>query len=282
LTGGSVADSINGGAGADTLAGGNGADTIDGGAGVNKLDASGMVSQTDTGTVTSTGAVINLGATAITAGTIATDILAAGKYISGSLASVGAGQAGYLFGSNSASASAYVDTISNFTKIDGTTGADFIVGNASGAQTINGGTGGDWLTGGSGADTFVHATGDSVGYSATSESSTFTATDTITFGNGVDVISNFTAGTDTIDTATSGAAITAIGVATGLTTSAQNYYLSGDYVVATGVFTIAADGVGADTLVMDNADAGATIDVNTSYIVLIGVNSANLVAGSFS
>ena len=67
--------------------------------------------------------------------------------------------------------------------LQGAAGNDTITGGA-GADTITGGTGADLLTGGAGADTFVFAVGDS--FAATS-----LATSAAFFGNGVDVITDF-------------------------------------------------------------------------------------------
>ena len=71
--------------------------------------------------------------------------------------------------------------------LNGDLGNDFIDGGA-GNDTINGGKGGDTLTGGNGSNTFVLATGDS--FAATSG-----AANAVTFGNGIDWITDFTAGT---------------------------------------------------------------------------------------
>lgn len=285
LTGGSGSDVITGGAGADTIVGGLGSDTLDGGTGANQLDASGMVGVTDDGVVTSTGAVINLGATSVSAATVNTALsLVAGKFISGATAAVAAGHASYLFGSNAANAGAASDTISNFTKIVGTTGSDYIVGNAAGSQTITGGTGADYMKGGTGADTFVMSTNTSIARTAQSfAGAAIAAADTITFGNGLDIISGFTAGTDKLDVGTAGAAVTGIGADFTALAAATTYILSGAFNTTTGVFTIAADGAGADTLVVDATGGGANAAVATAttFAVLVGVTSTDLVAGSF-
>jgi len=279
LTGGTKADSISGGAGADTLAGGLGADTLDGGTGVNTLNALGMIGVTDAGNTTSTGAIINLGTTAIASGDVTSHIVPGGtavSFISGALTEIGAGKAGYLFATNAAGASSYVDTISNFTKIAGTTGTDYIVGNATGAQTITGSTGADYMVGGSGVDTYISIAGDSIGSSARSVTGGGVATnDTITFVNGVDVISGFNINSDVLDLIV-GTAITGNGVAAAATLTAQNYLISGSYVESTGVFTV--DTVaGADTLICkvlaDTNAFGLANQVND--IVLLGVSSVS-------
>jgi len=277
ITGGTKADSISGGSGSDTLAGGLGADTLDGGSGTNVLDASGMVAVTDAGNTASSGAIINLSATAITSGEASGRFVSGGtavSFISGALGEIGAGKAGYLFATNAAGASSFVDTISNFTRVTGTTGGDYIAGNATGAQTITGGTGADFMVGGSGADTFVIAAGASVARTAeTITEAAVGAGETITFGNGVDVISGFTSGTDKLDVATA-ANYGLISVAADVQalTVGNNYSIRGTYVESTGVFTQAA--AGADSLVFTNlANAGLTNALNTAAVVLLGVTT---------
>jgi Ca2+-binding RTX toxin-like protein len=286
LTGSAMSDSINGGAGDDTIAGGLGADVLDGGAGVNTLNAANMVSQTDGGTVTSTGAIINLGSSAVTASSVSSAQLGTGKsYISGSLTSFAAGKAGYLFGSNSASADSALDSISNFTKITGTSGPDYIVGNVSGAQTITGGNGADYMVGGSGADTYVAGqAGTSVVGTATM-SANIANNDTLVFSNGVDVISNFTSGIDKLDVATAGTApTTLIGLAKTLDlVTGTTYSILGTYDSTTQTFTVNSAATSSTTNVATlivEGDAGAlTPQTTTGYVVLVGVSS--LVAADF-
>ena len=176
LYGSTKADTINGGAGADVIHGGTGADTIDGGADTDTIHTTSMVGGTieGTGTGTSTGVVINLGSTSVTAATINA---ATTEFISGSLTSVGAGQSVYLFGAESSLNTSVADTISNVENVTlagnginyvvgsdaanvivGGTGADTILGGA-GADTITGGTGVDTLTGGAGDDDFIFTSG---------------------------------------------------------------------------------------------------------------------------
>jgi len=283
ITGGTKADSIFGGAGSDTLVGGLGADTLDGGTGTNTLDASGMTAVTDAGNTTSSGAIINLGATAISSADVTAHLVPGGtaiSFISGALSEIGAGKAGYLFATNAAGASSQIDTISNFTKITGTAGDDYIVGNAAGAQTITGGTGADYMVGGSGIDTFVQAAGASV----VSDSGTVTAGgvatgDTIGFGNGVDVIAGFNSASDVLDLVVA-TAITGNGVAAAATLAAQNYLISGSYNETTGLFTVNTT-TGADTLIIKVAADQAVFTAvgnTTNSIVLIGVSSVSAAA----
>ena len=279
LTGGSSNDTLNGGSGNDTIANGVGVDSLVGGDGTDTITAAAL--GTDGGTAASRGTVINLGTTSVSAATINGHVgfSVDSTTLSADL-SAAASNTAVLLGTNTTVGSR-VDVLSGFENVTGSTGKDYIVG-TSAANTITGGAGADVMTGGSGADTFVQATGDSIAASATSCTATFTATDTITFGSGVDVITDFVGGTDTLDVTTAGAAVTALGAASDLASSASTYFLSGAYVAATGVFTIAADGTGADTLIIDNNDAtGTIIDGNVSVVILVGVDSDTLVAGSF-
>jgi hypothetical protein len=62
-------------------------------------------------------------------------------------------------------------------------------------------------------------------------------------------------------------------------TSGTMYFLSGAFNTSTGVFTIAANGAGADTLIFEG-DAGANLAAVNDAIVLIGVDSDDLVAAN--
>ena len=74
--------------------------------------------------------------------------------ISGSLTSVGSGQAAYVYNGSLSSNSASLDTITNVENITVADGINYVVGSAT-ANTINGGSGTDWITGGNGADTIT-------------------------------------------------------------------------------------------------------------------------------
>ena len=237
LYGSTVADTINAGAGNDTIHSSTGADVIDGGAGTDTFINTAMVGATieGTGSGTSTGIVVNLGTTAVASTTINA---ATGQFTSGAHTSIGAGRIGYLFATESAVFASALDTISNVENVtlSGANGANYVVGSAvantivggSGADDVLGGAGNDAitgaagndnLTGGAGQDTFTFAVGASTVASASSigtgDAGAIAAADTLTFGNGVDVITDFTAGADgDIYNNTNGsAAVTAIGVA---------------------------------------------------------------------
>ncbi len=167
--------------------------------------------------------------------------------------------------------------------LSGTAFADAITAGA-GADTIDGNAGADIISGGAGADTFVYNTADSVASSAqVFAGANLAAGDTITFGSGVDVINDFTAGVagDLFDGANAAAIpTTGIGVAVaagGMITN-TTYFVSGAWDGTT--FTAAADGTGADTLIVEGETDDA-LAASVDAIVLVGVDSADLVAANF-
>ena len=106
------------------------------------------------------------------------------------------------------------------------------------------------------------------------------ATETITFGNGVDIINGFTAGTgkDSIDSTHTAVLTTAVGVNTTADNSATSYYLDGNYVAATGVFTGAT--TGADLLIWVGT-AGSGLSAVDTFTVLVGVAQGDLHTDNF-
>jgi Ca2+-binding RTX toxin-like protein len=284
IVGGTGNDTLLGGAGADTITGGSGADILDGGAGTaDVLDYADVTVAISHSLTNISGMAINLSAAAITQSTIATAmggtvVIGGGAGVAGD--ALAAGSVGYMATTAANSTATMVrDTVSNFENVIGSALNDYIVGSAS-ANTITGGLGADIMTGGAGADAFTAIAGQSVVLTAeTVTEDGILVTETITFANGLDVITDFTAGTggDTIDTLAG--AITSIAVDHTLDTSAVTYFLSGNFVAATGVFTITADGAGADTLVFNGKNSAfSTID---SFTLLSGVDSDDLVAANF-
>ena len=168
------------------------------------------------------------------------------------------------------------------------------ISGGSGADTIDAGPGADSISGGSGVDAFTQTYADSVAATAVTDATTdaaiastvaLAAGDIITFGSGVDVYTDFTAGAsgDTMDVNTSGLPTTAVGVAHDTLAAADDLlFLSGSFVSSTGKFTIAADGTGADTMIIDvDQSAQDDIDDTTGIVILVGVDSDNIVAANF-
>lgn len=184
--------------------------------------------------------------------------------------------------------------------ITGSGGDDRLVGSAlrdtisgaGGNDNITGGAGTDTLTGGDGRDTFNQTALDSAVASTTNGAAgtAFTAAQTITFAPitgsavpNVDIIGGFTAGDtgDILNLDSITAAVTGIGVANNALVAGTNYFLSGNFTLGTGVFTITGNGLGSDTLIIQGfAGVGTNIATNTSSIVLLGVNSNNLVGAN--
>jgi len=191
---------------------------------------------------------------------------------------------------------------------------DFVMGTAvsnvatlftggSGADTFNGGTGDDvynagggnnTLDGGGGDDTYNLAdggtdtvaqnTGDSTAVTAETITEAAVAVgETLTFGNGIDVINGFTAGAggDIVNMTNAGAPTTIVGSNQLADDSGTTFFASGAFVLSTGVFTIAADGTGADTLLITGLN-GNDLATAADGVVLVGVDSSDIVAANIT
>jgi len=179
----------------------------------------------------------------------------------------------------------------NATLFTGGSGADTFNG-GTGDDVFNAGAGNNTLDGGAGDDTYnladggtdtiLHNAADSTVYSAEGITEAAVAVgESLTFGNGIDVVNGFTAGTggDIINGTNAGAPTTLVGSNQTGNTAATTYFASGAFVLSTGVFTIAADGAGADTLIIDGG-ANANMNDSNEGIVLVGVNSSDIVAAN--
>ena len=259
VDGGDGDDSILGRTGNDTIFGGNGNDAFDGGEGNDSLYGGSGIDL-----------IQGLEGNDYLDGGSGSDSLEGGDDNDTLLGGDGNDTIGGLQGTDSLDGGIGNDSLR------GGAGNDTLLGN-DGIDTLLGGNGSDSLTGGAGVDTFTQGSTDSV--QPTIIPGTFTDGNTITFGNGLDIISDFTAGTlgDKLDLDSSSSVISGIGVLTSSLVSGTNYYLSGSY--SGNVFTISADGVGSDTLIMQGT--GAAFSSNASSVLLGLVNSNNLVAGNF-
>ena len=271
ITGSAKADSITLTSGGDVISGGSGVDTL-------TLDSTSLVGATiETASGgTSTGIVINLGSTAITNASV---IANSGNFLSSGLTTVESGKTAYLFAASASTNTTVQATISGIENVVGTTGIDYIVGSAA-ANSITGGTGADFMTGGAGADTFVFDT-DADGVASTANTLTalgIAATDTVTFTNGVDVISDFVKGTDKLDVTTAATAPTdllAELTATALT-AGTSYIAYGTYNAVTATFTIAAAfnaTTAKDAFVITDGD-GLTAVTTTGVVILDNLTAA--------
>jgi len=297
ITGASGLDVITGpNTGTNVIIGGAGADTLTGGTGTaDTVSYSDVTVATSHSLTNLAGVAVNLSATAVTAATITTAMATAAPtapVIGGADAAAGAalaaGTGAYIATSAANSTVTMVrDTLSGFENITGSALRDYLVA-AAGGSVITGGTGADQMIAGAGVDTFVFTTGQSVVPTAvdatTTTANVWDATDTITFGTSTDVITGFTAGAggDRISGFSAGLPTAALTLALGATTGSvlgTTYYLAGNYVQATGVFTITANNAGADTLVY--VGNGASVVTTTSSVVLVGVAASALVAANF-
>ena len=155
------ADVIIGSALNDSIQGSTGGDTVDGGAGTDTYLAADLKASSveGSGTGTSTGVVINLGATAVTNTAVLGNI---SGYTADAVTSVASNTIAYVFAASATTNSSKLSSITNVENITGTVGADYIVGDDN-ANTITGSEGSDYLKGNLGADTFVFAAAASNG-----------------------------------------------------------------------------------------------------------------------
>lgn len=167
--------------------------------------------------------------------------------------------------------------------------ADSIVGGAmvdglnggAGNDTLNSGGGNDFVRGGAGADSVAGGAGGDGFYVFRNESvartaETITAAsigagETLTFGNGVDVITDFVTSSDKVVVAALNSYTLLTVGSNGSSLTANNHYgLRGNF--AAGVFTV--NNSGADTLLIFDAVAGAIDDVaQTGVAILMGVTN---------
>ena len=158
MTGGVAAETFNNDAGADSFEGGStGVDTL--------VSTTGV---TETGSANaSTGMIVNMGATAVSAAAV---IANSTQFLAGNQTSVAADSATHLYAANLTTNAAVVDAVSAIENITGTGGIDYIVGSAEdnvilgngGADYIEGGAGSDTITGGAGIDTIDLGASDAV------------------------------------------------------------------------------------------------------------------------
>ena len=289
LTGTANTATLTGGTGADTftLRTLNGATISD--LGVGGADVVGNILGNTVATVAANWTAT--GASTVAGGTLTLNAAAGTTLVDATLLAAG----GVTMNANAATAttltgSARADTINGSTLADvlnGLGGIDAIVSNG-GADTITAGLLGDTITLGTGVQTVVQGTGDSVvgatgTWAAGAAGLAAAAGQTIIYAAAPDLVTGFTAGVggDVLDLAVAIQAVTGIGVANNALGAGVNYFLSGNY--NAGTFTIAANGLGADTLIIQGyAAAGATQATNASEIILLGVNSGNLVAANFA
>ena len=220
--------------------------------------------------------------------------------MSGSGATINGGQGSdFLNGAANAAAMVLSGDLGNDT-VTGAGGNDTLFG-GDGTDQITGGLANDQMSGGTGSDTFFANVAAPSSTNATVQAAaggTWAANDTITFGGGADVITDFEGGTGgdvfrstgatALNYAVGGAPVAAFGTANGIgtvTAAASVYALSGNYNRTSGVFTVTANGAGADTaLIVSTATAATFAAVNGSdaSAILVGTNYNTLTAANFA
>lgn len=191
-----------------------------------------------------------------------------------------------LNGSDTITGSSGADTI------DASGGDDIIVAGA-GADSITAGTGVDSITltvepAGTGNDSITQGASESEAATEVNFAGAVVAVgDRMSFRNGVDVINGFTsgAGGDVLKVV-NGTATSLLGASVAnLTETASTFIASGTYNAVTGLFTISANGLGLDTMIIQalaDSDASNNLITNQSAVILRGVDSDNLVPGNFA
>ncbi len=185
------------------------------------------------------------------------------------------------------------------TALTGGAGADTLIGNTgndifidgAGADTITGAAGADDITvaSDSGDDIILHTGTTLTALSLTTTAESLTATiavgDTLTFGNGVDIVRGFVSGSDdfSVSAATVSFEATAPTALVGATaadlTENTIFATRGDYVESTGIFTLGASGADTIMVINDGTNADDVLSTNTNITVVLGVTA--LVAGDF-
>jgi hypothetical protein len=211
-------------------------------------------------TGTSTGAVINMGATAVS------NTVVQGQgvgYTATTVTSVAQSTYAYAFAGPDAGAvtnSAVTGTISGIENVNGTGGKDYIVGSAA-ANVINGGAGIDILKGGGGNDTFTVTTDVESGddkFDGGTETDTINVLADTTFSS-----------TDANIVNVENITLNGTNVDLNITGQTEGFTITGD----SGVNIIIA-GSGADTIVTgDGADVITGAGGNDTITLLVGTNA---------
>jgi Ca2+-binding RTX toxin-like protein len=169
--------------------------------------------------------------------------------------------------------------------LDGGAGDDTLDG-GDGIDTITGGAGDDTMTGGKGADIFeIGATGASTVMSASNDASvangvftgaaTVAKDDVFTFGNGVDVVTDFGT-TDTIQATTANAITSTLTATNAALVDNTNYIIYGTWDGAAKTFTVATafDATTANDGLYVEGDGTLTALTTTGWAVLEDLSAA--------
>lgn len=160
-----------------------------------------------------------------------------------------------------------ITTLAGNTSLNGGTGTDTIT-SGGGTDTLTGANGNDNMTGGGGNDQFVVGNStSSAGAYGNLAGTAVQANTTITFANGVDVITDFVTG-DQINSGINGAAATDLAAVANVNanTAAANYSARGTF--AGNVFTFNA--AGNDVVYLAGTGNSFFNNANAGYVVLQG------------
>jgi Ca2+-binding RTX toxin-like protein len=305
IIGSKKADTISLGAGNDSVTPGLGADTIDGGAGTDTVIFT-NANNTDTlgaalegaGTGTSTGLVINLGATALTNSNV---VGTSTQSVQAGITSVTTGQVAYLYGDTIPTNSSAVKSLTSVENITLAAGINYVIGSA-GANTIVGGSGVDTIVAGNGADSIQGAGGNDVINIA--ETAANSKIDTVVMTGGIaglgsDAVTGFALGTDlfsftgaNIGDGNTTLTVTTAGAGSAAALSELNVFttaLANDAAVVVEIKKVTST-TPALYVVYNNNDAEAQVwyDANsnvdggeTQLISLVGVSAADIGALTF-
>ena len=170
----------------------------------------------------------------------------------------------------------------------GSASADTITDNLGGANLFAGMDGADTISTSGlthlGADIFYQRNTDSNQATDTVLSSRVSIGNTLTFGDGVDIINGFNIGIDAISIdnySTGETPILALGTRYGtqLSLGTGLYAIEGNFDSGTGLFTVTANHGGNATVIVEGV--GDTLTNNQSMVVLVGVHDDNLTAANF-
>jgi Ca2+-binding RTX toxin-like protein len=291
------ATTLQGGQGNDIINVGaaNGGGFVNGNLGNDSIQATQAVAISSTSLLGGQGNdTINIGAATLTGVYISGDL---GNDIFTDAADIGAASNAFTISGGEGNDTLTLDAISIAGNYYGGDGNDTILTNTA-QDTIDGGAGidsidangdADYITGGIGADTFVQNAGDSFAASATNAPNTATApvsgTLAWTFGNGVDIITDFSVAEDVIDFGTNGTNTVTAGVAnnaaltntnTALTAGAnfiRGTWSTTNSTTQAGTFTYST--TGNDMLVWNSTNAAVSTvgTMNDTAIVLLGAGS---------
>ena len=273
ITGGSGDDTITGTNANDTIRGGAGEDYINAGSGVNTITDAGYFSDVIThDSANSTVAIAvdgsdlvivnasQVGATATVSGNVEEN---RNINASGSSAAVVLNAAALTVPSAETE-----NPGQGLATLIGGSGGDTITGGVN-ADSLTGGSGVDQLTGGLGADRFVQTTG---------AASTGVAANVITFGVGVDYITDFnSAQADAL--VGNGTALTSGAIQTTNILAPGTYLFRGDYVAGGTTFTI--NGTGDDIMYATVTSTPPITGANNDAIVLEGGYAGFNIANNF-